>query len=124
MSDFLYKKESYDIRGIAFTIYKTFRNIHKEKVYHNSFCLDLQQKGFTVEKEKRINVYYHSKIVGTYTPDIVVNRKIIIELKAKPKITEEDIRQFWYYLKGSTYKLGFLINFGSSNGVEITRRVN
>lgn len=45
------------------------------------------------------------------------------ELKCKPKLTKDDIKQFWYYLKATNYRVGFLINFGSSNGVEFIRRV-
>jgi GxxExxY protein len=57
----LYPKESYIIRGIAFDIYKQFRNNHKEKVYHNAFYLGLIYKGLKVEKEKQISVYYNGK---------------------------------------------------------------
>jgi GxxExxY protein len=119
----LYPTESYIIRGLAFEIYKLFRNNHKEVIYHNAFYLGLKQKGLKVEKERRINVYYENNKVGTYTPNLIVNNSILVELKAKPKLTQEDIKQFWYYLKGSEYKLGFLINFGSAIGVEIIRRV-
>lgn len=55
-------------------------------------------------------------------PDIIINNEILIELKVKPFLTKEDEKQFWYYLRGSNYKLGFLINFGSRN-LEIRRRV-
>lgn len=96
----LYPKESYIIRGIAFDIYKQFRNNHKERVYHNAYYLGLTYKGLKI-----------------------VNDIIFIEIKAKPRLTQNDIKQFWYYLKGSNYKLGFLINFGSPNGVQIFRRV-
>ena len=123
MTDFLYKKESYVIQGVAFDIYKQFRNNHKEKVYHNAFYLGLTYKRFKVEKEKRINVYFDGKKVGIYTPDLIINNIILIELKAKPKITKDDIKQFWYYLKGSKYKVGYLINFGVPSGVQIIRRV-
>lgn len=119
----LYPEESYIIRGLAFEIYKLFRNNHKEAVYQNTFYLGLKQKGLQVEKEKRINVYYEDNKVGTYTPDLIVNKAILVELKAKLRLTQEDIKQFWYYLKGSEYRLGFLINFGASSGVEIIRRV-
>lgn len=44
-------------------------------------------------------------------------------MKCKPRITRDDIKQFWYYLKCSSYKVGYLINFGASNGVQIIRRV-
>lgn len=46
-----------------------------------------------------------------------------MELKAKPFIHKEDVRQFWHYLKNSNFKLGFLVNFGETNGVKIIRRV-
>lgn len=119
----LYPKESYTIRGVAFDIYKQFRNNHKEKVYHNAYYLGLIYKGLKAEKEKRLDIYYNGKKVGTYTPDLIVNNIILIELKAKPNLTQQDIEQFWHYLKGSNYKLGFLINFGAPKGVQIIRRV-
>lgn len=120
---FLYKQESYIIQGVAFDIYKQFRNRHKEKIYHNSFYYGLKDKGLGVEKEKRMDIYYNERKVGTYTPDLVVENKIIIELKVKPKLTQDDIKQFWHYLKSSKFKIGYLINFGTLNGVQIIRRV-
>ncbi|MDO8735380.1 MAG: GxxExxY protein [Elusimicrobiota bacterium] len=119
----LYKEESYIIQGVAFDIYKKFRNRHKEKIYENAFYCGLINKGLKTDKEKRIAVNFDGKKVGTYIPDLVVESKIIIELKVKPKITSDDIKQFWYYLKNSEYKVGFLINFGASGGVEIIRKV-
>lgn len=123
MAKLLYKEESYIIQGIAFDIYKKFRNRHKEKIYQNSFYLGLKDKGLNVEKEKRIDILYDNKKVGAYTPDLAVNNAIFIELKVKPRLTQEDIRQFWYYLKASGYRLGYLINFGAPNGVQITRKI-
>jgi GxxExxY protein len=119
----LYGDESYRIRGVAYDIYKEFRNRHKEKIYQNAFYLGLKRKGLNVEKEKQVKIYYKGEKVGTYTPDLVVNRRIIIELKAKPMITKDDLKQFWEYLRGSRYKLGFLINFGAVDGVDIHRRI-
>lgn len=119
----LYKNESYIIQGVAFDIYKHFRNNHKEKIYHNAFSLGLNYKGLKSESEKRIDIYYNGEKVGTYTPDLIVNDAILIELKAKPNLIKEDIKQFWYYLKGSKYKVGYLINFGAPGGVQIIRRV-
>jgi len=119
----LYEKESYDIRGACFEIYKKFFCNQKEKVYQNSLIDDLQLKGYKVEKEKRVKIYHNNKVVGVYVIDLVVNNQIMIELKSKPQLTEHDIKQFWYYLKCTDYKLGFLINFGSANGVEIKRKI-
>lgn len=119
----LYEKESYEIRGVMYDIYKTYRNYHKEIVYHNSIYNDLIDKKYRVEKNKRINIYHNSKKVGTYVPDLVINNIIVIELKCKPKISMEDRKQFWHYLKSTDYKLGFLINFGNPNGVKIERKI-
>ena len=79
MGDLLYKEESYLIRGVAFDIYKQFRNSHKEKIYRDSFFLGLLGKGLKPEKEKRLDIFYNNKKVGTYVPDLVVNDEIFIE---------------------------------------------
>jgi len=123
MAEFLYKQESYIIRGGAFEVYKQFRNRHKENIYQKSLAAYLNGKGLNVEKEKQIPIYFQNQKVGVYTPDLVVNNRIFIELKCKPMITRDDIKQFWYYLKCSNYKVGYLINFGSPRGVQIIRRV-
>lgn len=120
---FLYEEETCKIRGAIFEIYKQFRNTQKEIVYHNALYERLIIDNFQVEKNKQIPIYYNGKKIGNYTPDLKVNNKIVIELKAKPQLLNADIKQFWYYLKNSNYKVGFLVNFGSSNGVTIIRKV-
>ena len=119
----LYEKESYAIRGGAFAVYKQFRNRHKENVYLRALAEHLRTAGLIVEQEKQLPVYFNSKKVGTYVPDLVIGDRILIELKCKPAITRDDVKQFWYYLKGSDYRVGFLINFGAPNGVQMMRRV-
>ena len=119
----LYKGESYLIRGACFAIYKKFRNTQKERVYQKALELELNSEGLTVEREKQIPVHHLGVKVGVYTPDLLVNNIILIELKAKPFLHKEDITQFWHYLKNSEFKLGFLVNFGNPEGVEIIRRV-
>ena len=83
----------------------------KESIVDNALTIALEKRGLTVESQKRINIYFEGKKVGTYVPDKVVNNIIILELKSRPYITKEDEATFWNYLKGSEYKLGFLINF-------------
>lgn len=121
--NFLYKEESYTIRGGAFEVYKQFRNRHKEKIYQRALFEYLKNKNLEVSREKQIPIYFQNKKVGIYIPDLVVKDIIFLELKCKPFVTKDDIKQFWYYLKVSNYRLGFLINFGSPNGVQIIRKV-
>ncbi len=119
----LYKEESYVIQGGAYEPYKEFRNRHKEVVYQRAYSSYLKENGLEVEREKRIPIYLREEKVGVYTPDLVVNNIIFIELKCKPLISNDDIKQFWYYLKVSGFKVGYLINFGKKDGVQIIRRI-
>src|SRR5947207_15929756 len=65
----------------------------------------------SVIREKQLPIYHLGTKVGVYQPDLLVNNLIIIELKAKPFLHPDDIKQFWYYLKNSEFKLVFLVNF-------------
>ena len=94
----------------------------KESVVDKALTIALEDKGLKVESQKRINIYFHGKQVGTYIPDKIVNDKILVELKSKEFITKQDLETFWNYLKGSEYKLGFFINF-SPTRLEIKRVV-
>jgi len=113
VNDFLYEDESYKIRGACFDIWKNFSGAFKESIVDNALTISLEKRGLKVDEQKRIDIYFEDKKVGTYIPDKIINDCIILELKAKQFITKQDIDQFWKYLKGSKYKLGFLINFGS-----------
>jgi GxxExxY protein len=118
----LYEKETYLIRGACFKVWKEFKGTFKESVIHKALTEELNFLGLKVEINKRINVYYRGKKIGIYIPDLIINDLILIELKRKPFLTRLDEQQFWYYLKASSYKLGFLINFGDHK-LEIKRRV-
>ena len=118
----LYRQESYLIRGACFEVYKHFGGAFKESIIDKALRVSLKERKLQIETQKRIDIYFKDEKVGTYIPDIVVNDKIIIELKCKPFLTKEDIDQFWKYLKGSQFKLGFLVNF-SPNKLEIKRIV-
>ncbi|MBA3047632.1 GxxExxY protein [Patescibacteria group bacterium] len=121
-SKLLYEQESYLIRGACFDVHKAFGGAFKEKIVDRSLTKALKKRGLKIEDQKRINIYFEGEHVGCYIPDKLVNEIIILEIKAKPFLTKQDIDQFWKYLKGSEYKLGFLINF-SPNGLVIKRVV-
>lgn len=123
MGELLYKELSYEIQGAFFEVYKSLGNGFKENVYHEALKEELSHRNFGIESEKKILVYYRGKKVGTYVPDLIVNTEVLIEIKCKPVLSNEDVKQFWYYLKGSEYKVGYLVNFGRPARVEFIRRV-
>lgn len=120
--DFLYEEESYKIRGACFEVYKAFGGAFKESVIDKALTIALEKVALRVESQKRIAIYFEGKKVGTYVPDKIINDVILLELKAKSMVTRADLDQFWKYLRGSKYKLGFLINFGHMK-LEIKRIV-
>ena len=94
----LYKKESYLIRGACYSIYKKFRNTQKESIYQKSLLEELKNAGLKVIREKQLPIYHLGVKVGVYIPDLLVNETIVIELKTKPFLHKEDIRQFCRYV--------------------------
>ena len=123
MSRLLFKELSYEIQGSFFDVYKSLRNAFKEKIYHQALKEELKERNIGFESEKRLTVYYKSIKVGVYVPDLIIEKLVLIEIKAKPFLIDEDKKQFWFYLKGSEYRVGYLVNFGSPKKVEFLRRV-
>lgn len=118
----LYEEDTYKIRGACFRVWAEFGGAFKESIIEKSLVIEFEELGFKVDCQKRVQIYYKGKNVGAYIPDIVLNDKILIELKSKPFITREDQRQFWLYLRATDYKLGLLINFGQDK-LTINRRI-
>ncbi len=110
--NFLYEKDSYEIRGACFEVYNALGGGIKEVILERALLKELIKRKLEVENQVRIDIFYDRKKIGTYIPDLVINGEIIVEIKSKPFFKKEDEKQFWGYLKGSKYKLGFLINFG------------
>lgn len=124
MGELLYKELSYEIQGGIFEVYKGLGCSFKESAYDNALFEEYSEhRKLFIERQKRIGIYFKGKKVGTYVPDQIVERKIIIEIKAKEFLTKKDIQQFWNYLKGSEYKVGYLVNFAKPGGVEMIRKV-
>ena len=105
----------------AFTVHNTLGYGFLETVYQNSLMIELDKAGLQAEQEKRIQVYYDGKIVGDYIADIVVEEKVILELKSVKEIHPAHEAQLINYLKATGIEVGLLINFGST--VEIKRKV-
>jgi GxxExxY protein len=77
-----------------------------EKVYENSLIIALKSIGLKMEQQKLINVFFRSENVGEYFADIVVENKIILELKAVETLHPNHYAQLVNYLKASDYEVG------------------
>lgn len=83
-----------------------------EKVYENALYISLINSGLSVEKQRSISVYYQDEKIGQYYADLIVNEKVIVELKAAKNICEEHENQLINYLKATEIEVGLLLNFG------------
>ena len=83
-----------------------------EKVYENALKYELESRGLMVEAQKLISVSYQNKVVGNYTADLIVDGKVLIELKAAESLRIEHYHQLTNYLKATSIEVGLLVNFG------------
>lgn len=104
----------YRINGAFFSVFKALGNIWPEEVYEQALKLELQANGLKVERQKEFEVVYFDERVGHYRIDLLVEDKIILELKAVPDVFPLHQAQVISYLKGYAKPLGILVNFGGA----------
>lgn len=95
-----------------YKVYNTLGYGFLEKVYENALLLELQNRGLAVAQQAPIQVFYNHAVVGNYHADLIVENKIILELKAAEEIAMAHKLQLQNYLKASRIELGFIFNFG------------
>ena len=83
-----------------------------EQVYENAMAYELRQSGLNVVKQQKIEVYYQGIIMGEYFTDLVINDKVIVELKAASQLLRQHEAQLLNYLRATQYEVGLLLNFG------------
>ena len=120
----VYKDESYKIVGAAFNVYNGLGPGFLEAVYQEALEIELQKQGVPFEREKELKIQYDGvELKQTYKADFVCFGKIIVELKAVSSLENAHRSQVYNYLRATGYKLGLLLNFGSSDELEKERIV-
>jgi GxxExxY protein len=84
-----------------------------EKVYERAMLIELGRSGLACDNQLQIKVFYDGVVVGEYYADILVENKVIVELKAATALMEEHECQLINYLKATNIEVGLLLNFGS-----------
>ena len=106
------KELSSKIINAFYTVYNTLGYGFLEKVYENSMMIELNKIGLNCSRQVPISVKYGNEIVGEYYADILVEDKIILELKAIKTLTKQDEAQLLSYLTATDIEVGLLLNFG------------
>ena len=84
-----------------------------ESVYENALCLELEHQGLSFERQRHLNVVYKERVVGRYVADIVVEGRLLVELKALSALTKDHDSQVMNYLRATGLSVGLLLNFGT-----------
>ena len=118
----IYQELSNKILGAYFNVFKHLTTGLLESVYENALCIELDEMGIPFERQKHLSVYYKGRVIGEFVPDIVVDNKIILELKSIPELTSANAAQLINYLIITQFKVGYLLNFGE--GRDYKRIIN
>ena len=108
----LYEEITSVIIGKSYEVMNELGAGFLESVYHKSLFLALQQEGFRVQFEHPLPVLFRGHNVGKFKVDLVVEEKIVVEIKAVDKIIGEHKAQVINYLSASELPVGLIINFG------------
>ncbi len=107
----IYPQLSYQIVGILFKIHTELGGYYQEKYYQRAVEKLLVKNKIPFKREIKIDLTFEEEAIGKYFLDFLIDRKLILELKAVPKLFPNDFKQVSAYLKASNLKLGILANF-------------
>lgn len=110
--DYLYSDITQKVIKAYYNVYNTLGYGFLEKVYENALVIELRSMGLRVEQQVKIKVFYNNCEVGYYIMDIVVENKVVVEVKACESLCDEHNFQLINYLKSSEMEIGLLFNFG------------
>jgi GxxExxY protein len=109
--------------GCAFTVLNTLGVGFLEKVYENSLAIELREAGLAIVQQHGVKVLYHDVVVGEYFPDLLIEDRLLVELKIVKALDDSHRMQCTNYLKATGLRLCLLLNFGKPR-LEIKRVVN
>lgn len=108
----LHSEITEDVIKAFYQVYNALGNGFLEKVYENSLVVVLKKMGHSVLQQHPISVYFENQLVGEYFADVLVDDKVILELKAVTAIDVAHEAQLVNYLKATKIEVGMLLNFG------------
>ena len=113
---------TYQIRGAIFEVNKVLGYGFLEKVYEKALMIELRGRGLRVENQVPLKVSYKGQIVGEYFADLLVEERVIVEIKSVANLLREHQAQLLNYLKATGISFGLLVNF-TRDKAEIKRMV-
>jgi GxxExxY protein len=119
--DLKYKELTEKILEIYFRVYNRLGYGFLEKIYENAMMVEFEKEGLRAVAQSPISVHYEGRMIGEYYADILVEDRVILEIKAARSLAPENEAQLLNYLRATNIEVGLLLNFGPEP--EIRRKV-
>lgn len=116
--DFKHKDLADKIINSFYRVYNNLGYGFLEKIYEKAMILELKKDGLSAVSQSPIKVIYEGEILGEYFADILVDNRVIVEIKAVKNLNNEHEAQLLNYLKATDVEVGLLLNFGSKPEVK------
>ena len=110
--DFKHRGVTEQIIRIFFKVYNVLGYGFLEKLYESAIMIELREAGIPAASQHPIEVHYNKELIGEYYADILVDDKVIVEIKATRTLAPEHEAQLLNYLKATDIEVGLLLNFG------------
>jgi len=110
-----YEEITYKIIGCAMKVHNTLGNGFQEVIYQRCIAIEFEKSGLNFSREVEQTIFYEGINVGTRRADFIVERKILVELKALLNIEDVHFAQVKNYLVAYDFNIGLLINFGGND---------
>ncbi len=115
---------TYEIRGAIYDVYKALGPGLLESVYEEALCFELEQRGLKVERQKQVPIVYKGNLLETELRlDVLVEDKVIVELKSVEEMKKVFAKQLLTYLRLMDKKVGLLVNFNTDNILNAMKRI-
>ncbi|MBQ8720840.1 MAG: GxxExxY protein [Paludibacteraceae bacterium] len=115
---------TYKIRGAIFAVYKELGPGLLELIYEAALVYELRKRGLCVEQQKELKVYYDGVILPIdYKIDLLVENKVIVELKSVSELKDVYFKQLLTYLRITNKRVGLLVNFNTNDITQSIKRV-
>lgn len=121
--EYKYSEITGKIIGCAMKIHQKMRNGYQELIYHRCLAIEFKKENIMVQDEIELPIFYEGIEVGKRRVDFLINKKVVLEIKAVSELNDTHLAQALNYLEGLNLEIGLLLNFGSKS-LEIKRIIN
>ena len=111
--NYKHKQLTQEILGCAMKVHRFFGRGFKEEIYERSLKIELERSGLSCSSQVIKDIFYHDSSVGQSRVDLIVEDKVLVELKAVSELDSESVNRILNYIKVYKIEVGLLINFGT-----------